>query len=127
MSTPWPAEERLYSLDWASLAVVRADVVKALVPVLSGAEATRALTRLLRLHPHWTGLERAVAAEGLLGVALWRRRLQSHCQEVSPDALLDVLAGELGTGCRSLRVFPVDWPTRLSYPDWLAAELTRAL
>jgi 16S rRNA (cytosine967-C5)-methyltransferase len=127
MSTLWPAEQRLRAIDWAPLREVRADVVQALEPVLAGAEATRALSSLLRRHPMWSGRERAAAAEALLGVTLWRRRLRFHAREATPDALLDALVRELGGALDSASPPPVDWPTRLSYPDWLAAELSRAL
>ena len=125
MSTGWPAEERLRAIDWSPLAAVRAPVIEALEPVLAGAEAARALTRLLRQQPTWTAPQRAAAAEALLGVALWRRRLRHHAPDDSPDALLTALVRDLGG--RMSAPPPDDWPTRLSYPDWLAAELTRAL
>ena len=95
MSTGWPAEERLRSIDWSPLADVRSAVVESLEPVLAGAEAARALTRLLRQHPTWTAPQRAAAAEGLLGVALWRRRLRHHASDGSPDALLESLIRDL--------------------------------
>jgi 16S rRNA (cytosine967-C5)-methyltransferase len=127
MSTPWPAEQRLRAIDWAPLREVRADVVEALEPVLAGAEATRALSSLLRRHPAWSRRERAAAAEALLGVALWRRRLRFHAPEGTLDALLDALVRELGGALALANLPPADWPTRLSYPDWLAVELSQAL
>ena len=127
MSTLWPAEERLRSIDWTSLQALREDVVQALEPVLAGCEAARALTGLLRRHSRWSRTERAAVSEALLGVALWRRRLRHHSPDGSPSALLDVLVRELGRASRAPKVVPVDWPTRLSYPDWLALELSRAL
>jgi 16S rRNA (cytosine967-C5)-methyltransferase len=123
MSTLWPAEERLRAIDWAPLRAIRADVVGALVPVLVGAEAARTLTRLLRRHPTWTATERNVAAEALFGVALWRRRLEFHSRDASPEALLEVLVGRLAARGETP---PEDWPTRLSFPDWLAAEFSAA-
>lgn len=127
MSTLWPAEERLSSIDWSPLGRVHADVVDALGPVLAGADAARALTTLLRHHPNWSGPERLAVAEALLGVALWRRRLRYRAQEDSPSALLDVLVHDFGEGSQApVHVF-TPWATRLSYPDWLAAELSRAL
>ncbi len=124
MSTPWPAEERLRAIDWAPLGAIHADVVDALVRVFAGAEAARALTSLLRRHPTWTASERSVAAEALFGVSLWRRRLRFHSLDASPEALLEVLVRRLGAGDETP---PKDWPTRLSFPDWLASELSEAL
>jgi 16S rRNA (cytosine967-C5)-methyltransferase len=128
MSTLWPAEERLQRIDWAPLDAIRTDIVEALVPVLAGAEATRCLTALLRRKTDtWNGSERAAAAEALLGVALWRRRLLFHAQEDSPGALLEVLVRRLGSALGAPGEPPTDWPTRLSYPDWLANEFKLAL
>lgn len=125
MSTGWPAEERLRAIDWSPLGEVGAAVVEALGPVLAGADAVRALTRVLRQHPTWTAPQRAAAAEALLGVALWRRRLRHHAPDGSPGALLEALVGKLGGSVPAPP--PTDWPTRLSYPDWLASELVHAL
>lgn len=125
MSTPWPAEDRLRAINWAPLGALRADVVDALVPVLAGAEAARALTKLLRRHPTWSTPERHVAAEALFGVALWRRRLQFHSLDASPQALLEALVSRLGAPVEMSP--PEDWPTRLSFPDWLVFELREAL
>jgi len=127
MSTLWPAEERLSSIDWSPLVRVHSDVVAALGPVLAGTDAARALTKLLRRHPNWSGHERVAVAEALLGVALWRRRLRYLAQEDSPSALLDVLVHDFGAAPDASRRVFIDWPTRLSYPDWLAAEVLRAM
>jgi 16S rRNA (cytosine967-C5)-methyltransferase len=126
MSTLWPAEQRLRAIDWAPLDSVRADVVSALTRVLTGAVAARILTDLLRRHPTWTGPERAAAAEALLGVALWRRRLEYEGSAVTSEALLDGLVFGLGAAA-SRKEPPAHWPTRLSYPDWLGVELSAAL
>jgi 16S rRNA (cytosine967-C5)-methyltransferase len=127
MSTLWPAEERLRSVDWSPLQRLRAEVVEALGPVLAGADAARALARLLRRQPSLSRPERAAVAEALLGVALWRRRLRHQSAEDSPSSLLDTLVREPGREPESETHAPLDWPTRLSYPDWLAAALSRAL
>ncbi len=107
--------------------MVRADVTETLGAVLAGREATRALTRLLRQHPTWTGAERHVAAEAVLGVALWRRRLRHHAVDDTPGALLEALLWHLGSAGGQPKPPPEDWPTRLSYPDWLAEEFRHAL
>jgi 16S rRNA (cytosine967-C5)-methyltransferase len=128
MSTLWPAEERLRRIDWAPVDALRTDIVEALRPVLAGAEATRCLTALLRRKTGtWNGSERAAAAEAVLGVALWRRRLRFHAQDDSAGALLEVLVRRLGSALCAPEEAPCDWPTRLSYPDWLAGELKVAL
>ncbi len=127
MSTPWPAEQRIESLEWAGLPGIRAGVIQALGPVLAGEEAARALTRLLRQHPGWTGPERTAAAEALFGVALWRRRLRHFAPTDSPAALLDTLVHAFGGTPSTAQRPPMDWPTRLSYPDWLATEFSEAL
>ncbi len=127
MSTPWPAEQRLRGLDWTGLAAVRRGVVEALGPVLAGQEAARALTRLPQRHPGWTGAERSAAAEAVLGVALWRRRLRHCAQEDSPAAFLDTLVHDFGSTASLAQLSPSGWPTRLSFPDWLAMEFSEAL
>jgi 16S rRNA (cytosine967-C5)-methyltransferase len=126
-STLWPAEERLAGIDWSLLPTVRGDLVPGLESILAGAEATRVLARLLRGHAKWAGAQRGVAAEALLGVALWRRRLRHHAPEAGPLGLLDVLVDLPDASCDLPGRPCLDWPTRLSYPDWLAAELSETL
>jgi len=133
------ARERLAHVDWSSLPEVRRQIFEALGPVLHGSDAHRALTVLLRSHPTWDGSHRAVAAEALLGVALWRRRLAHHAGSQSPPALLAALLRDLAhLGKESVRSWtgveladsrppPEDWPTRFSWPEALAAELEHAL
>jgi 16S rRNA (cytosine967-C5)-methyltransferase len=60
-------------------------------------------------------------------VALWRRRLSYHSPDGLPGTLLDALLRHLGSPLESPGQPPADWPTRLSYPDWLADEFSRAL
>ena len=72
------ARDRLTQLDWSQLPEVRRPLLDALGAVLHGADAARQLTVLLRAHPGWDAVHRAVASEGLFGVALWRRRLVHH-------------------------------------------------
>jgi len=133
------ARDRLAHLDWSSLPEVRRQVLEALGPVLHGSDAHRALTVLLRSHPSWDASHRAVAAEALYGVALWRRRLAYHAGSESPPALLAALLRDVAhlpkDAVRSWtavelpepRLPPEDWPTRLSWPDALVPEIEHAL
>jgi 16S rRNA (cytosine967-C5)-methyltransferase len=133
------ARDRLAQIDWSQLPEVRRQVLEALGPVLHGAEAARLLTVLLRSHPGWDAAHRAVAAEALFGVALWRRRLTHHAGSEAPGALLTALLRDVahlpvhsvrdwtGAPVPEARPPPEDWPTRFSWPDALAHELERAL
>jgi len=133
------ARDRLAHLDWSSLPEVRRQVLEALGPVLHGSDAHRALTVLLRSHPSWDASHRAVAAEALYGVALWRRRLTHHAGSESPPALLAALLRDVAhlpkDAVRSWtaveppepRPPPDDWPTRFSWPAALVPELEHAL
>jgi 16S rRNA (cytosine967-C5)-methyltransferase len=133
------ARDRLAQLDWSSLPEVRRQVLEALGPVLHGSDAHRALTVLLRSHPSWDASHRAVAAEAIYGVALWRRRLAHHAASTSPAALLAALLRDVahlpkesvrswtGAELPEPRPPPDDWPTRFSWPDALVPELEHAL
>jgi 16S rRNA (cytosine967-C5)-methyltransferase len=114
-------------------------VLEALAPILHGGDAARHLTVLLRSHPGWDAAHRAIAAEAVFGVALWRRRLAHHAGSESPLALLASLLrdvahlqarqvhGWTGLDIPEVRHAPEDWPTRLSWPDALVPELEHAL
>ena len=133
------ARDRLAHLDWSQLPEVRRQVLEALGPVLHGGDAARLLTVLLRSHPGWDAAHRAVAAEALFGVALWRRRLAHHAGSEAPAGLLVALLRDVAhLPVHSVRAWtdaeppeprpaPDDWATRFSWPDTLAAELEHAL
>jgi 16S rRNA (cytosine967-C5)-methyltransferase len=133
------ARDRLAHVDWSQLPEVRRQVLEALGPVLHGGDAARLLTVLLRSHPGWDAAHRAVAAEALFGVALWRRRLAFHAGSEAPGALLTALLRDVahlpahsirawtGADVPEARPAPEDWPTRLSWPEALVPELEHAL
>jgi 16S rRNA (cytosine967-C5)-methyltransferase len=133
------ARDRLAQIDWSQLPEVRRQVLEALGPVLHGGDAARLLTVLLRSHPGWDATHRAVAAEALFGVALWRRRLAYHAGSEVPGALLTALLrdvahlpvhsirGWTASEVPEARPAPDDWPTRFSWPEALASELEHAL
>ena len=133
------ARDRLAQLDWSQLPEVRRQVLEALGPVLHGGDAARLLTVLLRSHPGWDAVHRAVASEALFGVALWRRRLAHHAGSDAPAGLLTSLLRDVvhlpahsvrdwtGAAPPEARPPPDDWPTRFSWPDPLAHELEHAL
>ena len=133
------ARDRLAQIDWSQLPEVRRQVLEALGAVLHGGDAARLLTVLLRSHPGWDAAHRAVAAEALYGVALWRRRLAHHAGSEAPGALLTALLRDVAhLPAHSLRTWtdselpelrppPDDWPTRFSWPDALVPELEHAL
>jgi 16S rRNA (cytosine967-C5)-methyltransferase len=110
--------------------------------VLSGAVADAVLASFLRARPGLCGAERAVAAEAVFGVALWRRRLRAQLgvRDAAPRHLLATLLRDLGgrSDAEELAGLPVgslpaprpppaDLADRFSLPDWLAAELRRAV
>ena len=133
------ARDRLAQIDWSQLPEVRRQVLEALGSVLHGGDAARLLTVLLRSHPGWDAAHRAVAAEALFGVALWRRRLAHHAGSSAPGPMLTSLLRDVahlpahaihawtGDELPEPRPPPEDWPTRLSWPEALVPELEHAL
>jgi 16S rRNA (cytosine967-C5)-methyltransferase len=107
--------------------------------VLSGTAAERVLDRFLRSRRDLPGDGRRAAAEAILGVGLWRRRLRFHVGDAAPPllllaSLLRDLAGRgdaerlcsLPAGALPPPIPPPgDLATRYSLPGWLAAILER--
>jgi len=135
------AEERLRSVPWEALCGLCSALEAPLREILAGAPAERVLRRLLRSLPGLGAPGRWAVAEGVLGVALWRRRLlaQLSLPQASPGLLLAALfrdlggrkaAGELAGLPRGAlpppRPPPSEFADRWSFPDWLAGELRRA-
>ncbi len=126
------AERRLTTVPWASLTGLGPTLERPLTDVLSGLPAERVLDRLLRSNRHFTPEQRAVTAESLFGVGLWRRRLRAHLPDATPLQLLAILARELGQCATApallgvelppLGPTPTDWRDRHSFPDWIAAH-----
>lgn len=131
---------RLRSVPWPALAGCLPQARAAVERVLAGEPAERVLDRALR-EPAFGRDERAVMAEAVFGVGLWRRRLAYQAGSDAPGALLfallrdlaglpEELAGEL-SGLRAPfpppRPPPCELATRWSLPDWLAACLVRKL
>ncbi len=129
------AMARLGAVPWAALEGLGPVLAPALAKILDGQPAERVLDRLLRDHRSFSAPQRQVSAEGLFGVGLWRRRLRAQLgvPDASPLQLLACLARDLGghSSAPALldvtlpppRPAPSDWPSLLSVPDWLAAEL----
>ena len=121
---------RLREVPWAAADGLSALLGPALAQVLAGTAAEHVLDRALRAHRDLTADQRRVTAEALFGVGLWRRRLAAQCPLTTPGPLdlletLQALSGHPGP--LQPRPAPEDWPTLHSVPDWLAAELTRAV
>lgn len=126
------AERRLTTVPWQALEGLGPILAPALTDILSGTPAERALDKLLRAHRDFTAEQRAVCAESLFGVGLWRRRLRA---QVEGDGLqlLAVLARELGGFSRAAEVLgvelpevrpvPTHWRARFSFPDWIADQM----
>ncbi|MDP2275885.1 MAG: RsmB/NOP family class I SAM-dependent RNA methyltransferase [Archangium sp.] len=126
------AELRLTTVPWPALEGLGPILAPALSEILSGTPAERALDKLLRAHRDFTPDQRAVCAESLFGVGLWRRRLRA---QVDGDGLqlLAVLALELGGFTRAAEVLGVElhavrpvptlWRDRYSFPDWIADQM----
>jgi 16S rRNA (cytosine967-C5)-methyltransferase len=122
--------DRLRAVPWAALDAIAPLLDAPLREVLDGSAAERVLDRFLRAHRDFTPEQRAVAAESIFGVGLWRRRLRAHLPNGTPLQLLDVLASELGgqtrPGLPPLAGTPTDWRDLHSIPDWIAEHLVRA-
>lgn len=125
------APARLRDVPWEALAGLGPVLEPALAAVLSGQPAERVLDKLLRAHRDFTAAQRAVTAEALFGVGLWRRRLRAHV-DGTPLQLLACLARDLGHAEAAPAWLGVslppprplaDWRDRCSVPDWLAAQL----
>lgn len=126
---------RLRAVPWHALAGLGPLLAAPLTEILDGTPGERVLDRFLRAHKDFTPEQRAVSAESLFGVGLWRRRLRAHLPSGTPLQLLAVLAQELGAHpvtallgldpLPSLAPTPTDWRDRHSIPDWIAEHLTR--
>ena len=128
MSTAWPAEERLQRIDWESLPAVSGDVTES-----PGRSPGRTGGRASPDAPAATApyLDRRRAR-----MSLPRRCWGWRCGgggfgtipvDGTPDALLDALLRDLAGAGAQAQPPPPDWPTRLSYPEWLAEEFRQAL
>lgn len=122
---------RLAAVPWFALEGLGPTLAPALTEILSGHDAARVLDRLLRANKTFTAEQRAVTAESLFGVGLWRRRLAAHLPTGTPLQWLAILARELGqceAAPRLLEVelpalaMPSDWRDVHSVPDWIAAH-----
>jgi 16S rRNA (cytosine967-C5)-methyltransferase len=135
------SEARLRGVPWDGLAGLAPELDAPLAAVLAGEAADAVLTRFLRARPSLAAAARAAAAEAVLGVGLWRRRLRAQLgREDAPPrlllaALLRDLAGRDDAGALAAvaaadlpppRPPPADLGARFSFPDWLADELRRA-
>jgi 16S rRNA (cytosine967-C5)-methyltransferase len=135
------AEDRLRALSWDAVRPLAPALDGPLAEVLGGGPADAALARFLRARPRLDPPARAAAAEAVLGVGLWRRRLRAQLgAPAAPPrhllaALLRDLAGRADAeALASLpkgalpppRAAPEGLADRFSLPDWLAEELRSA-
>ncbi len=135
------AEDRLRALQWDPLRSLAPALDAPLAEVLAGAAADGVLGRFLRARPALDAPARAAAAEAVLGVALWRRRLlaQLGVRAAPPRLLLAALLRDLagradaeaiaGLAPGALpppRPAPAALADRYSLPDWLAEEFRAA-
>jgi 16S rRNA (cytosine967-C5)-methyltransferase len=133
------AEDRVRSVPWDGLAGLTAALDLPIAEVLAGASAEGVLARFLRGRPDLSAGARAAAAEAVLGVALWRRRLRAQLggDDAGPRLLLAALLRDPGgrTDAEALAglapgTLPPARPAspaladRFSLPDWLAAEIS---
>ncbi len=138
---PSPSEARLGAVRWDALRGLAPALDATLVAVLSGSAADLALSAFLRSRPDLSAAARSAAAEAVLGIALWRRRLRAQlgAPDASPRLLLGALLRDLAgrsdaEELAGLRAGTLPAPTpppddladRYSLPDWLATELRRA-
>jgi 16S rRNA (cytosine967-C5)-methyltransferase len=135
------AEARLRGVPWEALRGLAPALDAPLADVLAGAAADAVLTDVLRGHPRLAPAARTAAAEAVLGVGLWRRRLRAGLgrDDAPPRLLLAALVRDLGgrDDAEALadlpagalpppRPAPAALADRYSLPDWLAEELRRA-
>jgi 16S rRNA (cytosine967-C5)-methyltransferase len=135
------SEARLRSVPWDGLAGLAPELDGPLGVVLAGEAADVVLSRFLRARPGLAGPARAAAAEAVLGVGLWRRRLRAQLgrADAPPRLLLAALLRDLAGRHDAAALAglppgalpapappPAGLADRFSLPDWLAAELERA-
>ncbi len=140
---PSLSEDRLRALSaaWEPLRALAPALDAPLAEVLAGAPADAMLARFLRGRAALDAGSRAAAAEAVLGVGLWRRRLlfQLGVPAAPPRHLLAALVRDLGgrADAEALaglpagtlappRPPPEELTDRYSLPDWLADELRAA-
>ncbi len=85
-------------VPWKALRGLAPALDSTLAEILSGAAADGALVAFLRAHPALSSAARTAAAEAVLGVALWRRRLRAQLDacDAPPRLLLGALLRDLG-------------------------------
>jgi 16S rRNA (cytosine967-C5)-methyltransferase len=135
------AEERLEGVPWHALRGLAPALDGPLADALAGAPAAAALSRFLRARPRLGTEARTAAAEAVLGVSLWRRRLRAElgAADAPPRLLLATLLGRLAGRADAATLCgleegdlppapprPADLADRFSLPDWLADELRSA-
>ncbi len=135
------SEARLGHVRWEGLRGLGPALAEPLGAALAGCAADRVLGVFLRARPELSAAARAAAAEAILGVSLWRRRLRVQLgRDDAPAPLLlaallrdlagrddaELLAGLPPGALPPPRPRPEGLADRWSLPDWLAVELRRA-
>lgn len=121
---------RLAQVPWDALPPLVGALIPALTEVLTGSPAERVLDRLLRSHRELDAAGRAVLAESLFGISLFRRFLRAQTSPCAPPLeLLAIFLRDLAQRPTLLEVpLPptrtlTDWRDLTSIPDWLADDL----
>ncbi len=128
------------AVEWEALRGLAPALDGPISEALAGAPADAVLARLLRARPELGRPARAVAAEAVFGVALWRRRLRAQLGgDAPPRILLAALVRDLGGRDRAAdlagvpeaalprpRPAPRGLADRFSLPDWLEREILLA-
>ena len=109
---------RLIAVPWEALGSVADALEQPLHDVLAGSAAERVLDRLLRSNKAWSGEQRAVVAESIFGVGLWRRRIDAQLGRADAPMIDRVRC--LIRDARGELPVPQAFADRWSLPDWLA-------
>lgn len=131
---------RIESIGYQCLPEIRPALENAIPALLNGQSAESVVRHHLRQNQQFRAPDRALFAEMLYAVAVWRRRLILHASSTAPKSLIFVLLRDLaqlpvseakrltewGDQPEPPIVTPQTPADRYSLPDWLWSEILHA-